>query len=31
VAIPPGAEVVDGASRFLLSGLWDMHVHFLEE
>jgi imidazolonepropionase-like amidohydrolase len=25
--IPPGARVVDGAGRFLIPGLWDMHVH----
>lgn len=24
---PPGAEIVDGRSRFLIPGLWDMHVH----
>jgi imidazolonepropionase-like amidohydrolase len=24
---PPGAEVVDGRDRFLIPGLWDMHVH----
>jgi imidazolonepropionase-like amidohydrolase len=26
-AVPPGALVVDGAGRFLLPGLIDMHVH----
>lgn len=25
----PGAEVIDGAGRFLIPGLWDMHVHAL--
>ena len=25
--IPPGARVVDAAGRFLIPGLWDMHVH----
>ncbi len=25
--IPKGAVVVDGISRFLIPGLWDMHVH----
>jgi imidazolonepropionase-like amidohydrolase len=25
--IPKGAEVVDGAGKFLIPGLWDMHVH----
>src|SRR5690349_1026320 len=23
----PGAAVIDGAGRFLIPGLWDMHVH----
>ena len=26
-AVPAGARVVDGAGRFLIPGLWDMHVH----
>ena len=26
-AVPEGARVVDGAGRFLIPGLWDMHVH----
>jgi len=26
-AVPEGARVVDGAARFLIPGLWDMHVH----
>lgn len=26
---PPGATVVDGAGRFLIPGLWDMHSHAL--
>jgi imidazolonepropionase-like amidohydrolase len=25
--IPSGAQVVDGAGKFLIPGLWDMHVH----
>jgi imidazolonepropionase-like amidohydrolase len=25
--IPPGAQVVDGRGRYLIPGLWDMHVH----
>lgn len=25
--VPEGAEVVDGADKFLLPGLWDMHMH----
>ena len=27
VEVPPQAEVVDGVGRFLIPGLWDMHVH----
>lgn len=27
VPVPPGALVVDGRGRFLVPGLWDMHVH----
>jgi imidazolonepropionase-like amidohydrolase len=27
VKLPPGAQIVDGAGRFLIPGLWDMHVH----
>ncbi|HEV8253560.1 MAG TPA: amidohydrolase family protein [Vicinamibacteria bacterium] len=26
-APPPGARVVDGRGRFVIPGLWDMHVH----
>jgi hypothetical protein len=26
-AIPPGARVVIGTGKFLIPGLWDMHVH----
>ncbi|MEQ8991762.1 MAG: amidohydrolase family protein, partial [Pseudomonadales bacterium] len=26
---PPAATVIDGTGRFLIPGLWDMHVHFL--
>ena len=26
-SIPPGARVLDAAGKFLLPGLWDMHVH----
>jgi len=25
--IPPGATLIDGRGRFLIPGLWDMHVH----
>ncbi len=24
--IPPGARVIDGRNKFLIPGLWDMHV-----
>ena len=27
VTVPPGAQIVDGRGRFLIPGLWDMHVH----
>jgi imidazolonepropionase-like amidohydrolase len=27
VAVPPGAQVVDGTGKFLIPGLWDMHLH----
>lgn len=27
VHIPKGAQVVDGSGKFLIPGLWDMHVH----
>jgi imidazolonepropionase-like amidohydrolase len=27
VKIPAGARVVDGTGKFLIPGLWDMHVH----
>jgi imidazolonepropionase-like amidohydrolase len=26
-AVPKGAKVVDGRGKFLIPGLWDMHVH----
>ena len=29
VHIPHGAQVVDGSGRFLIPGLWDMHVHMV--
>jgi imidazolonepropionase-like amidohydrolase len=25
--VPPGARVVDGQGRYLIPGLWDMHMH----
>lgn len=27
VEIPPGATMIDGSGKFLIPGLWDMHVH----
>lgn len=27
VSIPPGAQTVDGSGKYLLPGLWDMHMH----
>ncbi|HEV2903477.1 MAG TPA: hypothetical protein VGW32_00430, partial [Pyrinomonadaceae bacterium] len=27
VAIPKNAQVIDGTGKFLIPGLWDMHVH----
>ena len=27
VSAPPGAQVIDGAGKTLLPGLWDMHAH----
>jgi imidazolonepropionase-like amidohydrolase len=29
VAIPRGARLVDGRGKFLMPGLWDSHVHFM--
>lgn len=31
IALPPDAKVVDGTGKFLIPGLWDMHVHTLRE
>jgi imidazolonepropionase-like amidohydrolase len=31
VRVPAGAQVVDASGRFLIPGLWDMHVHSLLE
>ncbi|HZS43564.1 MAG TPA: amidohydrolase, partial [Blastocatellia bacterium] len=28
---PSGAKVVDGTGKFLIPGLWDMHVHWYNE
>jgi imidazolonepropionase-like amidohydrolase len=30
-AIPKGATVIDGTSKYLMPGLFDMHVHFFNE
>jgi len=30
VRIPRSATVIDGRGKFLIPGLWDMHVHFTE-
>jgi imidazolonepropionase-like amidohydrolase len=27
--MPPGAQLIDGRGKFLIPGLWDMHVHLL--
>ncbi len=27
IAVPKGAQIVDGRGKFLIPGLWDMHVH----
>ena len=27
VEIPPGATVIDGTGKYLIPGLWDMHLH----
>jgi len=31
VAIPKNAQLIDGKGKFLIPGLWDMHVHTLFE
>ena len=28
IRIPQGAQVVDATGKFLIPGLWDMHVHW---
>lgn len=30
-AAPAGARVIDGAGKFLIPGLWDMHVHIVDK
>jgi hypothetical protein len=29
--VPAGAEIIDGTGKFLMPGLWDMHVHTSNE
>jgi imidazolonepropionase-like amidohydrolase len=29
VHVPHGAQVIDGSGKFLIPGLWDMHVHMV--
>jgi len=29
ISLPQGAETIDGAGKFLIPGLWDMHVHIV--
>lgn len=31
IRVPQGAEMIDAGGRFLIPGLWDMHVHTLVE
>lgn len=31
VRIPKNAQIIDGTGKFLIPGLWDMHVHFGDE
>jgi hypothetical protein len=31
VAIPDGAQIIDGQGRFVIPGLWDLHVHAMRE
>ncbi|MEO8028008.1 MAG: amidohydrolase family protein [Bryobacteraceae bacterium] len=30
LVVPPGTKIVDGAGKFAIPGLWDMHVHLWE-
>lgn len=30
VKVPQGAQVIDASGKFLIPGLWDMHVHLVE-
>src|SRR5262245_54330742 len=29
--VPRGAQIVDGRDKFIIPGLWDMHVHWYDE
>jgi imidazolonepropionase-like amidohydrolase len=31
VKIPKGSQIVDGAGKFLIPGLWDMHIHSMSD
>ena len=31
IAIPTGSRLIDGEGRFLIPGLWDLHVHAMRE
>lgn len=31
ILVPAGATVVDGTGKYLIPGLWDMHVHLLDQ
>ena len=31
VTVPPGSRVVNGTRKFLIPGLWDMHVHWSDK
>ncbi|MGH3800490.1 MAG: amidohydrolase family protein, partial [Pseudonocardiaceae bacterium] len=31
VSVPPEARVVEGAGKFLIPGLWDMHIHAYDQ
>jgi len=31
VVIPEGAQIIDATGKFLIPGLWDMHVHGFED
>src|SRR5947209_6147623 len=31
ISAPANAEMIDGAGKFLIPGLWDMHVHIHDQ